>query len=210
MPARSARVHRLRSIPLVGLLAVGLACSNNRAAPIKPPSFSASEGAEQALADYDTNRDGVIDREEAKRSPGLLYAFKSFDKNGDGKLSSEELQSQMATYSDTGAMSLNLTFLLDGNPLEGATVTCVPEKFMGPNYKPATGTTRSDGTVQPEATASGLPGMPYGVYRVEVSKKNAAGQETIPARYNTNTTFGVELHTSMRGSPPPYRLTSGR
>jgi hypothetical protein len=198
-------LRRLGFCLSVGLAAC-LGCSDKNRDPVRPPAFSPSEGAKQALADYDKNKDGFIDQNEAKSSPGLLYAFKSFDKNNDGKLSADELESQMATYGDVGAMAISLVFLLDGNPLEGATVTCVPEKFMGPNYKPATGKTGADGSAEPQAES--LPGLPYGVYRIEVSKKNAAGQETIPARFNTNTTLGFELHTGMRGGPPPFRLTS--
>jgi hypothetical protein len=38
-----------------------------------------------------------------------------------------------------------------------------------------------------------LPGVPYGFYRIQVSRKDAEGKETIPARYNSETTLGQEV-----------------
>jgi hypothetical protein len=190
-----------------GLL-VACGCGDPNRARVSAPPFSASDGVKQALADYDTNKDGTLDGEEVKRCPGLLASFREIDQDGDGKLSADELEARMKTYSGVGLMSVSLSFALDGNLLQGATVSCVPERFMGEYYKPATGTTGKDGVVLPAVPGTGLPGVPHGCYRVEVSRKNASGQETIPARYNTNTTLGFEINGSSRGGPPPFRLTS--
>jgi len=45
-------------------------------------------------------------------------------------------------------------------------------------------------------------GVPLGFYRVEVSK---AG-ENIPAKYNTDTTFGQEVAPDARGSLEAFSL----
>ncbi len=49
------------------------------------------------LARLDTNRDGLISREEAKASSDLNGRFNELDKNRDGSLSPEELSSRSGT-----------------------------------------------------------------------------------------------------------------
>jgi hypothetical protein len=38
-------------------------------------------------------------------------------------------------------------------------------------------------------------GVHPGIFRLQISKKDTSGQETIPAKYNTQTTLGVEART---------------
>jgi hypothetical protein len=83
---------------------------------------------------------------------------------------------------------------LDGKPLQGATVTYVPEKFMGSSIKPASGVSDERGTVPLIVEGEKLPGVQPGLYRVQISKKDASGQETIPARYNQDTILGAEVY----------------
>jgi hypothetical protein len=204
-PPQSRRPRYTLAAALLAAVMVG--CNSSRPEPVSAPPFSASDAAKQALADYDTNKDGLLDKAELARCPGLLWAFALYDTNKDGKLSASELEDRMKSFSDVGLVTANFTFHLDGGPLEGATVTCVPEKFMGPAFKPATGTTDRAGIVVPVAEGAGLSGMPFGVYRIEVSKKNSAGQETIPARYNAHTVLGVELNAGTRSTFPTFNLT---
>src|SRR5262249_8892642 len=101
----------------------------------------------------------------------------------------------------------------DGRPLGGATVTLVPEKFMGPATKPATAVTDEDGSGEFRTEGSGEPVAP-GYYRVKVSKV-VSGKETIPAKYsNEQTTLGQGMapEGAGRGSmlPVGLRLSSGR
>jgi hypothetical protein len=42
-------------------------------------------------------------------------------------------------------------------------------------------------------------GCHLGVYRVRISKKDAQGRETVPARYNTQTQLGIEVGPAMEG-----------
>src|SRR5262245_17322952 len=60
-----------------------------------------SSGMQPGTARLDTNRDGLISREEAKASSELSSRFKELDKNGDGQLSAEELSG--AGGSSTGS-----------------------------------------------------------------------------------------------------------
>ena len=88
---------------------------------------------------------------------------------------------------------------LNGQPLEQAIVTFIPEEFMDPTIKGGSGTTDMNGTASVAAEASSTPGLAYGLYRITVSKKTVTGTETIPLRYNTATTLGRELSPDPRG-----------
>ena len=105
--------------------------------------------------------------------------------------------------------------LLDGAPLEGATVTFEPEPFLGPNVATASGQTGKNGaTIMMIAADNGNPqgqrkaGVHYGLYKVRISKP-VGGKESLPARYNVNSELGVEIgprHTEAR----QFNLTSGQ
>ena len=194
---------------LAGLVLWAAGCSGGSGTDrVKPHDAGA-----QALADYDTNKDGFLDAKELEACPALLSALKKIDKNNDGKLSPDEIAERLAYFQQSG-MQLNVVadIYLDGRPLGGATVTLVPEKFMGPTTKPATATTDDGGTGVFRIEGSGDPVAP-GYYRVKVSK-NVGGRETVPAKYNEQTTLGQEIvpEGAGRGSmlTVRLRLSSGR
>ena len=203
----SARKGQRRAAPWCALLGalvlLAAGCSSRGSGPERVAPHDA--GA-QALADYDTNKDGFLDAKELEACPSLLMALKKIDKNNDGKLSPDEIAERLA-YFQTAGMQLNVLaeVKLDGRPLSGATVTLVPEKFMGPSTKPATATL-DDGTGTFRLEGSGEPVAP-GYYRVKVSKQ-VGGKETIPAKYNEQTTLGQEVvpEGSGRGSMLTIRL----
>jgi hypothetical protein len=165
------------------------------------PSYSPAEAARQAILDYDQNGDGVLDAREVEKSPPLQHGFKDLDRNKDGKLSADEIAGELEGFRASGVAltAVACTVKLDGNPLVGATVTLVPERFLGPGFKPATGVTSSSGSVSLKTEGQSLPGVALGFYRIEVSKKDAAGRETIPARYNVRTSLGETIRPGMRG-----------
>ena len=162
----------------------------------KGPSYAADQSAQQALAEYDTNHDGFLDAKELERCPALKNSLDSIDTNGDHRLSAEEIAARIQVYQDSQvtlkAHACNVR--LDGKPLQGATVTFVPEKFMGTGLRNASGVTNERGTVEPNVEGEKLPGIQPGFYRVQISKKNASGQETIPARYNQDSILGIEVY----------------
>jgi len=186
-----------------------LGCSGDR---IVAPRVSPEEAARIALAELDANGDGFIDEAEAEKSPGLRSCLRSW--SPDGKLSAEKIIERYRAYADSevAIVGIHYRVYLDGQPLEGATVTFVPEKFMGPNIKPATGVTDELGFVFLKIDGEQVEGVHRGVYRVEVSKPDAAGNETIPARYNSETMLGQEIAMETGYNTRTYiqlRLTSG-
>lgn len=180
------------------LLLTGCAASR---APAPLPQVDAADAVRQALAEYDQNKDGVLDARELQRCPALRGAIARIDRDSDGRLSTRELEDRLASFltGPISAFAFPCEVLLDGRPLAGATMTLVPEKFLGPAFKRASGTTDENGTVNLVLEGLQEDGVYPGYYRVEVSKKNAQGQETIPARFNTQTALGEEVAPDALG-----------
>ncbi len=63
-------------------------------APIAPvaPTTIAANSVDDFFTRYDTNRDGVIDWNEARADPDLVRAFTRADANQDGALTRDEFQ----------------------------------------------------------------------------------------------------------------------
>src|SRR5262249_21344908 len=90
------RANEVGAAALPVLFGAGLAlflagCSGGQPAAVEMPAFSPEDAAGQAMAQYDTNKDGFLDDEELKRCPALRGAVSKIDKNGDGKLTKEEI-----------------------------------------------------------------------------------------------------------------------
>ncbi len=71
-------------------------------------------------------------------------------------------------------------------------------RIMGSGVKQAQGTTSAAGSAELRLEGAERSGVHPGVYRSEVSKKDAAGQETIPSKYDTSTTLGTEVGMGSR------------
>jgi hypothetical protein len=204
MPPRRAVAGLPRLLGVAALLVL-LGCSGRR---LSVPSLSPEEAGRQALAEYDQNQDGFLDARELQRCPALASCLSTLDKDKDGRLSGEEIAQRVRAYqtSRVGLAALAFQVTLDGQGLAGATVTFVPEKFLGPALPPASAVSDARGMVRLETPGAEVPGVACGLYRVEVSKKNAAGQETIPARYNRQSVLGVEVAPEGRRGPLHFAL----
>lgn len=186
--------------PILALALVSaLGCSSGSRKRVEPPTLSPSGAAEQALAEYDANKDGFLDEKELEKCPPLKAAHSAFDKDKDGRISKAEIADRLQLYRDSRIGLVNVAVLVqfNGRPLGGATVRLVPEPFQGPAYKPASGTTEPNGTVTFQSEGTDLPGVACGLYRVEVTKPG--GPEKIPAKYNDPTTLGIEIAPDMHG-----------
>ena len=148
------------------------------------------------LSDYDANGDHKLSREELKKCPGLLSAVAHFDRDSDGAISADELKAQLQEIHEQQAalVEVHCSVSKGGRPLEGATVTFVPEPFMGNAFKPSSGVSRPDGTAFPSIPEEELPkelrgrvhGVHCGVFRVTVTHPTVA----VPAKFNTQTEIG--------------------
>ena len=157
------------------------------------PSFDPSAIGAAAVKEYDTNGDGAIAGPELDKVPGILKALEHYDTNGDKRVTADTIAARIRQWQESG-VQLTTTFcivMLDDKPLDGATVTYEPEKFMGSELSPATGKTSPTGTAVPQIQDKH--GIRLGLYKVRISKMGADGKEMIPARYNTDTTLGDEV-----------------
>lgn len=181
------------------LLLASLGCSSAPSRVVAPP-INPNAGPD-AIAKADKNGDGGIDEAEAKaNSPGLFEpgAKARFDTNGDGKITADEITARVDKWNESkiGLTQYSLAITIDGQPVEGATITLVPEEWLGTELKPGTGVTDATGraniTIAPgdlKPNEAGLQGMRLGVYKVQVTHPSMQ----LPAKLNTATEHGVEI-----------------
>jgi hypothetical protein len=161
------------------------------------PSYSPSAEAAKAMELYDTNKDGKIAGAELDACPGLKASLKVIGTDETKGITSEQIVTRINKWKDSriGRTSLSCLVTKNGQPLAGATVKFVPEKFLADALtETATGKTNQTGmamlTVPTTPGPDALPpGLPPGIYRVEITKDG----ETVPAKYNTATTLGQEV-----------------
>ena len=168
------------------------ACSGPR---VKLPKLSPAQAGRRAVKQYDADGNGAISEDELDNCPGLKVAMVSVDSDGDGRLVAEEITDRLEAQRATGVAlaSINCFVQLNGKPLAGASVRFVPEEFLGEGIKVASGTTGLGGTATMSIAGQEFPGVHCGFYRVEISKLNANGKETVSAKYNSETILGQEV-----------------
>lgn len=175
---------------------------------VSPPAFSPEQAAKEAMAQYDSNRDGFLAGQELESCPALKNNLTSLDTDKDGRLSESEIAEGLRNNQKQGIglMTVRCRVTLDGSPLAGATVRFVPEGFLGSGFKPASGITNGRGMTEPTTEGRQTPGLAPGFYRVEVT--NAEGQPELPARYNRTTELGQEINSVTARGPINLALTS--
>lgn len=156
----------------------------------------AGDASEAAIAEYDSNGDGVIGGNELDQCPALQSSLRRADLDGDGKVSADEIDKRIAVWKNSGLAltRLAVTVKQGGQPVSDAEVTFVPESFLGPSIKQAQGVTDSDGVAHMRISSDpDEAGVHLGYYRVQVSKKLPNGKETLSASNNAQTKHGVEI-----------------
>ena len=201
--SRKAGTHSGSTV-LVAVLVVAApivftGCSSGPAT-VRPPAINASHAGSQAIEIYDKNSDGVISGDEFDYAPALKEALPRLDTNGDKGVSADEIAARVNAWKamKIGMTSFRCHVALNGEPLVGATVTFEPEPFLGDEIKTAIGVTNPFGDAAPTIPKEQRPdpklpgGIHLGLYKVRISKI-VNGKETIPTRYNTQTTLGQEV-----------------
>jgi len=202
------KTQTLRSlfVILAGTLTLfgGCSCHSTPDPPERPELDAAAAGA-GAIEKYDTNNDGKLDAKELEQSPPLKVALKRIDTDGDGLLTADEISVRVTAWEDGSTMLFlaSTVVTLNGKELEGATVTFEPEEFLQPGLETCSGVTDKGGRMKPKGPDPEYSGIHYGLYRVKISKMDN-GKETIPARYNTQTTLGYEAAEDTYEEPTDY------
>jgi len=202
-------VLRVRACAVLPVLMVA-ACSSRL--PHEGPPWDPPRDARKAMARYDTNGDGFIGPGEIEISPGLSAALPRADQDGDGRLDEWEITARISLYRDCRTMRLPCTchVTIGDEPLVGAEVRLAPDEFLGTTITAAAGLTDENGAAELKIEGAAELGVHPGMYRVEISKKDATGQETIGAWYNRETTFGHEAAPDAGpvGAEPKFALTA--
>lgn len=194
-----------------------LGCSRGPAR-VRQPAIDPTVAGRKALEAYDANRDGRIAGVELDASPALKSALERLDADHDGGVSAAEIAERIKAWKamKTGLASIRCHVTLDGKPLPAATVTMVPEPFLGDHVKPASGQTNQFGDAAPTVSEADKPdpklpgGVHFGFYTVRVSKP-AGGRESLPERYSGKPGLGLEVsydEPAVRDNNLAFRLTS--
>ena len=170
---------------------------------LKQLTLVPTEAASQAMKAYDSDADGKIDKSELESSPSLKAAMAQFDGDGDGTLTEEEIKARLEGWLEnrSALFPIPCTVLRRGQPLADATVVLEPEPFLGEAFVQVSGVTDSDGMAELAVESGpyrGLPGIPYGLYRIRISKQDE-GRERLPKKYNEETLLGQEICDDAAG-----------
>ena len=195
------RLNRINAGLLFLALSVALAGCRYQLPALKPPKFDPEAASTAAMNQYDANSDGKIDKSELASAPGINSSLDRIDADNDGAVTADEIAEMIQEkWIDAGAgiMRVAVEVTLNRKPLAGATVTFEPETFLGDVIHPATGATDDTGYCPISMAMEHMPdennrsGVKPGLYLVRISKE-VNGKELIPAKYNAETTLGVEV-----------------
>ena len=188
----------MRSIFIVFILAL-LGCSGCSNGPkrITAPKLDAEEITNRALTEFDKNQDSVIDAEELKDSPSLSYSMVAIDRNENGELERDELMARFETYvkRKIGLRQQQILVKKKGRPLANVNVELVPAPLMEGLIVTAKGQTGPSGYAMLKSENAPAPAAQVGFYRAKVT----SDKQKIDAKFNTETTLGVEIAPNTDG-----------
>jgi hypothetical protein len=192
--------HRSNAAAFAALTLIVVASCQYGPKAVEQPGINPSAAGSQAMEMYDTNGDGKIAADELDKAPSLKAALPRLDTDSDGGVSADEVAARVNAWKEmrTGLASVRCHVTLDGRPLAGAHVVFEPEAFLGDEIKTAYGDTNQFGDAAPTVPSEDRPdptlpgGVHFGLYQVRITKP-ANGRESLPARYNTETTLGQEV-----------------
>lgn len=141
---------------------------------------SPAEAAAAAMAASDKNNDGKIAADELDPASGLAAGLARIDTDKDNVITADELLARfdrLEKMSDMIAVSLTATG--PKGPVSGATLTLVPEPFMGEGLQAYSGQTIEGGACELEGSEIHLPGVPVGYYRAHLVHSELGIDKTI-------------------------------
>ncbi|MCA9236376.1 MAG: EF-hand domain-containing protein [Planctomycetales bacterium] len=196
---------RRRSITSLAVLLLGVSsgCSGGPSR-VSAPEIDPVAASKEAIRLYDKDGDGGLSEDELQACPGIQLHRDAYDADGDKVISQEEIAAQLQKLVETriGQTSLKINVTLNGRSLPGASITLVPEPYLGDAVKTAYGTTGRAGIAAMDIRDEDLPtsehgivGVHVGTYKVEVTHPSVP----IAERYNSATTLGYETELGNPG-----------
>jgi hypothetical protein len=185
-------------LPTAALTAVfGLTFGCGSGSPPRVVADKPDPQAGQRAIEMYGNKDGFLDAKGLEKVPGLKAAIRQVDLDKNGKISASEISARIESWSTSkvGRQGLTCAVTHNGQPLVGADVKFVPEKFLGDGMRTYEGTTDNNGAAHLCLAGTPERGVSPGFYRVEITK---AG-EPIPAKYNAETQLGQEVARDAAG-----------
>jgi hypothetical protein len=143
----------------------------------------------------DKDGDGQLSKEEYVAAPGLAYCASEVDSDKSGTLSRDEIKARIDLYRElrTGYKEFSCSVAIGTAPLANAKIRLVPEPFLGEGIiDPASAITDIAGRAILDSEGADdipVPVVRVGMYRVEITSDKIK----VPAKYNTETTIGVEI-----------------
>lgn len=154
---------------LVYLLAVAAATGCSRSTTQRVSTLDPSAATAKALEQYDRNTDRKLSGQELKASAALSASAARIDKNRDGSLSEDEIRVRFSSHQSlAGKFLFQVSVSAQGRSLAGATVTFMPEPFMGDSLQSYVGTTGENGLCSLEGTDFKTLGIPNGFYQIRI------------------------------------------
>jgi hypothetical protein len=192
--------HWLSGATVIFISSVNLAGCSSRPSAIKPVDIDPDDAGRQAIELYDKTHDGVLSDEELAAVPGIAKYKDLYDQDDDGAVSQDEIATRLNLWSEQGLgfRPLNVVVVVDGRPLSNASLEFVPEPYLGPNVKRATGITDDGGMANLAVAVEDMPpalahlpidGVMGGTFKVRVTHPSVK----LPPRFNSETELGEEI-----------------
>ena len=159
---------------------------------LHPPKYKPAKVAAAAMKQYDLDSNGTIDRKELDVSPTLSAAMDRIDGDENGQLTEEEIATFVQEKwlgEKAGGIRVKCVVKMDGRDLPNAKVVFEPDAFIGDLVGSATGKTMGDGFTTLSDPTIEQGGVRPGLYLVRITTEDGK----VPAKYNTETTLGVEV-----------------
>jgi hypothetical protein len=138
------------------------------------PKFDSQTAANEAVRLYDDNNDGNLEPAELQDSPALASALSRLDSDGNGRLTALEIAARAEKLKGLSThIAAEVRVTKQRRPLAGATITLVPEPFLGSGYPTYQGTSDENGFVALTASPA-APGIAVGFYRVTITLPNGS------------------------------------
>ena len=199
---------------LLVALAVTVGCQK-QPKNLTPPPLDPVAATKAAMEQFDADANGVIDKSELTKAPGLKAAVRMSDLDKDGALSEEEIRKRLQVFVDsqTSIRNFQVRILHNGNEERGLEVKAIPEPFLAEYVEPASDFTTGAGVASPsidfkdpEIASQGYAGLRLGWYRVEVTQPDES-KKPVPKKYNENSILGFEVGLDHHAPLPTMKLS---